>query len=378
LKALWTLYTTVTYLLYALVITLVLGPQKWTISHYAGLLGSPVVIYVVRRCITLFFDWRISQQQAHIEDLHKQRDTKIVDLKKATRYDTTQELLQKYGGASKATLPQPQQQLHEHTQKGTKRKATPAREPQRTGLPPPPTANIPGRAIGSAPSTPQRPNVDASPASDKLKSSLSPTVFMDSPADAMPDEPSFAPNAFTSLPQQARSAYEQQPKWYDRILDVLLGEDETLAKNRIVLICSNCRLVNGQAPPGVRSLGEIGKWKCGGCGAWNGVQNEAPHDSKEAKQMLQDEQAEEPVIVGRGPAEEPKQPQLKGVAEDALENETGMQEPTREIPDSEEDTDQEGKGFLSEHGDDDDEQDGKLAKTRVTRSANRQNAKKGR
>jgi hypothetical protein len=131
----------------------------------------------------------------------------------------------------------------------------------------------------------------------------------------------------------------------------------------------------------VRSLGEIGKWKCGGCGAWNGVQNEAPHDAKEAKQVLQDEQAEESAIVGRGPAEEPKQPQIKSVAEDgadALESETGIQEPTREIPDSEEDTDEEGKDFLSEHGGDDVEQDGKLAKTRVTRSANKQNAKKGR
>jgi hypothetical protein len=55
----------------------------------------------------------------------------------------------------------------------------------------------------------------------------------------------------------------------------LLGEDETQPKNRLVLICNSCRLVNGQAPPGVKSLEELGRWRCGSCGAWNGVESEA-------------------------------------------------------------------------------------------------------
>lgn len=38
----------------------------------------------------------------------------------------------------------------------------------------------------------------------------------------------------------------------------------------MALICSECRLVNGQAPPGVRTLEDVGRWRCGGCGAWNG------------------------------------------------------------------------------------------------------------
>ena len=101
---------------------------------------------------------------------------------------------------------------------------------------------------------------------------------MDSPADVLPEEPGFAPNAFSYPPPprtQSRPAYEHPPRWYDRILDVLLGEDETLPKNRVALLCSNCRLVNGQAPPGVKSLEEIGRWRCGGCGGWNGIENEA-------------------------------------------------------------------------------------------------------
>lgn len=49
-----------------------------------------------------------------------------------------------------------------------------------------------------------------------------------------------------------------------------MGEDETAPKNRIVLICQKCRLVNGQAPPGVKNVAELGAWKCMGCGATHG------------------------------------------------------------------------------------------------------------
>ena len=374
MKALWTLYTTVTYLLYTLIIALVLGPQKWAIPHYAGLVGAPLLIYIVRSAITVAFDWRLSQQQAYIEALQKQRDVKIADLKKATRYDSTQELLQKYGGAGKSTPSKSQQQ----TQQGMKRKITPIREPQRTGLPPPPTANIPRRITGSAPSTPERPNVDITPpVSARTQSPLSATVFMESAANVAPDEPGFAPNAFSNPPQQARPVYEQPSKWYDRIMDVLLGEDETLAKNRVVLICSNCRLVNGQAPPGVKDLEEVGKWKCGGCGAWNGVQSEAAKAVKEMRQKMQHEQIAERGSIEEGQQDALQHMQADGVTElddDALRNGGDVQKPDREIPDSEKDADEEDD--RSESDKDNSEDDTKLTRRRVTRSANKQNTNK--
>lgn len=55
----------------------------------------------------------------------------------------------------------------------------------------------------------------------------------------------------------------------------MLGDDETQPKNRIALLCGNCRLVNGQAPPGVKTPEELGRWRCGSCGAWNGEESEA-------------------------------------------------------------------------------------------------------
>ena len=63
-------------------------------------------------------------------------------------------------------------------------------------------------------------------------------------------------------------------KWYDRFMDVLLGEDESLPSKRIALICTKCRLVNGQAPPGITNLEDLGKWRCASCGAMNGEESE--------------------------------------------------------------------------------------------------------
>lgn len=87
-------------------------------------------------------------------------------------------------------------------------------------------------------------------------------------------------------------------------MDVILGEDETLPKNRLALICHQCRLVNGQAPPGVQRLEEVGKWRCSGCGFLNGEENEETKLLKKITQQAQPDQHSAPpveeVAVGNG------------------------------------------------------------------------------
>lgn len=134
-------------------------------------------------------------------------------------------------------------------------------------MPPPPTANIPRPQYGpSSPATPirQQQSPPSSPPSPTPASFIAPTN--NQPTQNQPDEPGFHPSAYPTQQYDER----REPQWYDRILDVLLGEDETLPKNRLALICSRCRLVNGQAAPGIRTLEELGRWRCGGCGEWNG------------------------------------------------------------------------------------------------------------
>jgi endoplasmic reticulum junction formation protein lunapark len=126
-------------------------------------------------------------------------------------------------------------------------------------------------------------------------------------------------------------------------------------------------------------LEEVGKWKCGECGAWNSVENDAAYVAQEMKPTLQNEQVEGGGITSKGPKEEPEQAQIEGVAElgaDTRKVENGVQDPAREIPDSEEDADDEEKDARPARDVDGGEQENMLAERRLTRSTDKQNAKK--
>ena len=227
-------------------------------------------IYIGRLALSTYYDYRTSILQGRVESLQRQRDATIDKLKAATKYNTTHQLLEKYGGTTpKSKVGAPN------------RKTTPIQgksntsQSGRTGFAPPPTANIPGRNVAaSLPSTPQRSTSASSPVgpSPPFTAAAATPPWQRQPPPQV-DTPGFAPNAFSSVPQ-----YEQpgtDAKWYDRLMDVLLGEDESNPKNRLALICKQCRLVNGQAPPGVKQLEDVGKWRCSGCGTMNGEESEA-------------------------------------------------------------------------------------------------------
>ena len=90
-------------------------------------------------------------------------------------------------------------------------------------------------------------------------------------------------------------------------MDVLLGEDETSPRARLALICRNCRLVNGQAPPGVKRLEDVGKWRCGGCGTMNGEESEAKKIVARIKEQAsaEAESTESPIQGGEDASSEP-------------------------------------------------------------------------
>jgi hypothetical protein len=82
----------------------------------------------------------------------------------------------------------------------------------------------------------------------------------------------------------------------DRVLDLLVGEDENAADHRYALICRHCRSHNGLAPPGER--GDDVGYLCGRCGGWNGPDpnkaKEKPH-AKERPQIKEIEVMDEPT-----------------------------------------------------------------------------------
>jgi hypothetical protein len=289
-KVLCTLYLGFAYLVYGIVLVLVVGWRSMGPLEWTGMAGGPVLISLVRTMTTTFFDYRIERLSVRLKEYQTERAKTIQKLKDATKYDSTLELLEKYGGAEnkQAKGKKVAEEGEESADREKDRRLKPKHPglPQRTNMPPPPTANIQRPAqVMRGPGTPQsRPQ-------SRLGSPPQPPLdqlSMDVSAE-------FAPNAFDGKPSPAFMQYPPaamapppESHWYDRILDTLLGEDETAAKNRIVLICSNCRLVNGQAPPGTRSLSELGMWKCMACGASNG-------ELDEGKRIVQE------VLGGRTP-----------------------------------------------------------------------------
>lgn len=233
------------------------------------------------------YEVRIDSLSSKLKGLQGERATTIQKLKDATKYDSTLELLEKYGGTEGS--PKPKRKGNEDGAADNKKSPARSRRQQsgsaqRTNMPPPATANIRRDPLPlSNPGTPQPPGTGP-------QDSLHHQHRLASPQERTEPSAEFAPNAFEApRPKSAHVAgaqYEMNPAglqnhWYDRIMDALLGEDETAAKNRIVLICKQCRLVNGQAPPGTNSLAEVGLWKCMGCGASNGEENEGKRIVKE-------------------------------------------------------------------------------------------------
>ncbi|KAI1199857.1 hypothetical protein F5X97DRAFT_295638 [Nemania serpens] len=267
IKLLWTLYLAFAYLVYAVVLTLVVGWQNLGPWEWTGMAGGPVLIYVIRATANAYFSFRLDTLEKRLKDRQAERSTAIQKLKEATKYDSTLELLEKYGGSTENRKTRNQNDPHQETSTqdhdGPRKKHRQSIDSShltgRTHLPLPPTANIqrPSTASGVPPN---RQGKFSSPRLDSIPSSPRPQPIEE-----------FAPNAGPLPPTY--NQYEPNtgpPRWFDRILDLMMGEDETAPKNRIVLICQKCRLVNGQAPPGVKNVAELGAWKCMGCGATNG------------------------------------------------------------------------------------------------------------
>lgn len=273
-QVLWSLYLSFAYLIYAIVLVLVVGWTNLGAWEWSGVAGGPVLIYVTRTALAAFFNYRIESLSARLKGQQEERARTVQKLKDATKYDSTLELLEKYGGEPKRPRGKKgptgadgqggedgddaQGEGGQPTRPGS-RSATPGR----TGMAPPPTANI---KRGSAPGTPQPPKHNVQfPSPRQVSAEFAPNAYG-------PGGPSDMPQVMANTAHYAPvpSGAGGEGHWYDRIMDLLLGEDETAAKNRIVLICGRCRLVNGQAPPGIKTLADVGKWRCMGCGADNG------------------------------------------------------------------------------------------------------------
>ncbi|KAF3939647.1 hypothetical protein ABW19_dt0204094 [Dactylella cylindrospora] len=267
LKALWTLYTIIAWVIYTTILVLVVGLEHANVYQIAGLGLSPFVVYLVRQIIKRYYEWRVLNVETSLESLRDQQKETIEKLKAVTKYDSTQALLDKYTKTATTTGAQPQPPQGKDGQRTPAVGSQPVTPTGSLRQRHPPGIKLP-RASVSGTSTPQIQQEElflAPPGPPQLlpqdfPPDIPPHMAGVPPGMNMPPMGQFAPPP----PEEPR-----QPQWYDRLLDVLLGEDEMSAKTRYALICSNCRQVNGLAPPGTTNVEDI-RYICGRCGAENG------------------------------------------------------------------------------------------------------------
>ncbi|KAJ5110559.1 hypothetical protein N7532_001094 [Penicillium argentinense] len=273
-KALFTLYSTFAYLVYSIVLALVLGWETWGAVEYAAVVGGPVLIYFVRDLTSRLFSYRISRTERQLEHLQQQRDETIEKLKVATKYDSTQQLLDKYDGKSPPQSPTNMPRGESNKDKKGKQGQN-APGPGRTNLPPPPTANIRPRPPpdGASPPPFLEPPLSRNPGPESMTNRLT-----NYPGElGKPHGPEGIPYPEeTQVPSQQpyqqrpvdQAMFNPTPSFWGRCVNLMLGEDDI--SHRMVMLCARCKLINGHAPLEVHTAQELGQWQCMRCGTING------------------------------------------------------------------------------------------------------------
>lgn len=178
-------------------------------------------IYIIRVCITRVFGYLIRSSDARLDVLNNERQEKIEELKRKTNFYSTQALLKRF----------------ENSDADGTFEDEPSFDQSHSG----------------------QSSVQHSPSAKAAAQAAQ------AHTQTAPQSPS-APNALQDTSKFAFQPYV--PRWYDRILDVLVGEDEMSPKNRYALICANCRNHNGLAQYGESPESVV--YICPHCGFKNG------------------------------------------------------------------------------------------------------------
>ena len=229
-------------------------------------------MYGVRSGVTWWFTRQIDRETTQKEALKTRLEEKIEELKEKSDYYNTQQLLERYD--SKA-LPRSTSEEKFHD---------PALS---QSLQPKPSAEH-IRHQPSLDTLRQRGN--SRPSLPPLPPPITPASFV---APKPQNIPQFHPSAFSPPPSPSLAPQEHRSKTFlDRVLDLLVGEDENAADHRYALICRHCRAHNGLAPPGER--GEDVGYLCGRCGGWNGPDPNKKDQSK-TKDVISQAKEGDPV-----------------------------------------------------------------------------------
>lgn len=227
-----TLYGILFYAIYFIIWALFLAKnstnkRKWALETLP-LIVAPFVLYVLRNGISSYYARRVSNEELSLQDLQAQQKEKIEEFKTKTGFYTTKSLIDRYSASegsprdattnSTSSSPLATKKLNP---KASKNDLTSPRLPQMRSSP---------RLLTQAQITPQRNFPPQSLLGTvPTPSSLSGTPQKNSQPQLSPTA-EFAPNADLLAATQARTRH-----WYDRMLDVIVGEDEGSDQSRYKL-----------------------------------------------------------------------------------------------------------------------------------------------
>ncbi|KAF8267210.1 hypothetical protein EI94DRAFT_1778897 [Lactarius quietus] len=202
------------------------SPVDKAIKAFPAILG-PIIILFARRIVQLWYNRKGNAEENSLAALKLARRNKVEEIKKKTNYYETRDLLERYeDGPSKGLPP-------------SWPKNGPIVRVQSQPLPSTPQRAAPG----VPPNTPT--NIPITPISPGLQSLLV--------APGTPPRP---------LPPPRK-------QWYDKVADILLGDDETpvnAAASRYALICQKCFTHNGLVK---EEMWEDAQYVCPKCGHFN-------------------------------------------------------------------------------------------------------------
>uniref|UniRef100_A0A060THQ6 Endoplasmic reticulum junction formation protein lunapark n=1 Tax=Blastobotrys adeninivorans TaxID=409370 RepID=A0A060THQ6_BLAAD len=238
-------------LLYAAYSGLVLfGYRQRSPVNLSALLTIPFGIWAVRWALTRWYGWLSRTNDESLKALLAQRHEMVEELKQKTNFYSTQALLDRFDPDSKPS----KSDKTEKNEKLGKQEFKSNASVQSSGQKPGQTTKQGQASPGQTPGL-QHPQVPL-------------------------------PQGIN--PQSARILKSTQvayvPKWYDRILDLIVGEDEYSSRQRYALICRNCKVHNGLAQPGEAPEDVV--YICPHCGTLNGRPKETTHPEKESEKEI--------------------------------------------------------------------------------------------
>ncbi|KIP05915.1 hypothetical protein PHLGIDRAFT_19566 [Phlebiopsis gigantea 11061_1 CR5-6] len=181
---------------------------------------GPIVILFIRRIAQIWYKRKEHREEKHLVTLRKQQREKVEEIKKKTNYDSTRNLIERYDEGTESPL----------------------------------------RRRGPGASTPVTPQKIPTPQPPRI---VSPQARQ---AQALAQIPPALQQQLNISPP--RPLPPPQKRWYDKLADVILGDDDTItaSSSRYALICQRCFAHNGLVK---ESVWEETQYACPKCGYFN-------------------------------------------------------------------------------------------------------------